>query len=131
MKRSPQLLSVAIALPVAVLILAGSRLFAPLEDQLTRFRYGLRGTEHADTNIVLIYVDNEAVKTVGWPVRRNFHALLLHALAELHPRAVGMEIVFEDPRSGYAEFPEYDTLLAATMRQTGCAVLASYFDQIG
>ncbi len=131
MKRSPLVLSVAIALPVAVLVLAGARVFAPLEDQLTSLRYRVRGVEPADTNIVLVYIDNEAVKTVGWPVRRNFDALLLHALADLHPRAIGMEIVFEDPRAGYEEFPEYDTLLAATMRQTGCTVLASYFDRLG
>ena len=130
MTRSPLALSAAVAVPVGVLLFAASPLFAPLEDQLTRLKYLARGVEPADSNIVLVYADNEAVKTVGWPVRRNFQALLLHALADLHPRAIGLEIVFDDPRPGYHEFPEYDTLLAAMIRRAGCVVLASYFDHV-
>ncbi|RPH35787.1 CHASE2 domain-containing protein, partial [bacterium] len=48
----------------------------PVEDQFTSLKYRVRGTQPADTNIVLVYVDNEAVRTLGWPVRRNFYALM-------------------------------------------------------
>jgi transcriptional regulator with GAF, ATPase, and Fis domain/CHASE2 domain-containing sensor protein len=131
MTRSPLVVGAAVALPVTLLLLAVASLYAPIEDQLTRVRYRLRGVEPADTSIALIYVDNEAIKTLGWPIRRNFHALLLHALTDLRPRAIGLEIVFEDPRVGYQEFPEYDTLLAGMIRRAGCVVLASYFDHVG
>ncbi|MGA9118159.1 MAG: sigma 54-interacting transcriptional regulator, partial [Bacteroidota bacterium] len=131
MTRSPAFLGALITLAVVVLSLFFLPFLSPIEDQLTALKYRVRGTEHADSNIVIIYIDNDAVKTLGWPVRRNFHALMLHALAELHPRAIGIEVVFEDQKLGYGEFSEYDTLLSAMVRQAGSVVLASYFESIG
>jgi transcriptional regulator with GAF, ATPase, and Fis domain/CHASE2 domain-containing sensor protein len=130
MTRSPLLLGALIALPVVLLSYVLLPVTSPVEDLVTAWKYRVRGAERADSNVVIIYIDNEAVRTMGWPVRRNFHALMLHALADLHPRAIGLDVVFEDQKSGYGEFSEYDTLLTEMVRQAGSAVLASYFESI-
>ena len=123
----------ALALPWQPLALVAV-LHAPLasvEDQFTTLKYRVRGAQPADTNIVIVYIDNEAIRTLGWPVRRNFYALMINTLSALQVKAVGVEIQFEDARLGYPEYPEYDDLLASVIASSKNVVLASYFDAVG
>jgi transcriptional regulator with GAF, ATPase, and Fis domain/CHASE2 domain-containing sensor protein len=98
-----------------------------LDEQAGSLFYSLRGMRTADTNIVIVYVDQEAIKSLQWPVRRNFYALMVKALTDLRVRAVGIEAVFEDPRT---EYPEYDDLLSGVIRSAGNVVLTAYFDSV-
>jgi transcriptional regulator with GAF, ATPase, and Fis domain/CHASE2 domain-containing sensor protein len=98
-----------------------------LEDQVTHVRYDIRGARRADTNVVVVYIDQEALRSLHWPVRRNFYALVLKALDDIHVRAVGIEAFFEEPN---AEYPEYDDLLARMCARAGNVVLTSYFDTV-
>lgn len=125
MKRFVIPAAIACASLVVTLIL-GSPLNS-LEEQVTSVKYSLRGDQHADTNIVIIYIDNEAVKELGWPVRRNFHALMISALADLKVKAIGVNILFENPT---LEYPEYDQLLARIVGDARTVVLSSYFDKL-
>jgi transcriptional regulator with GAF, ATPase, and Fis domain/CHASE2 domain-containing sensor protein len=115
-----------IASGLAALIIVRSPLDRA-EDQITRLRYEVRGSRRADTGIVVIYIDQDAIRSLHWPVRRNFYGLMLKALSDLHVRAVGIETFFEDPN---AEYPEYDDLLARMCRSSGNVVLTSYFDTV-
>ena len=98
-----------------------------VEDQVTSLKYSLRGSRPADSNVVLVYIDDEAIRSLGWPVRRNFYALMIKALADLHVRAIGVETVFEDQN---LEYPEYDDLLAGIVGASRKVVLSSYFDSL-
>lgn len=122
------LLTVVASTAVAVLLVVLlQKPMTVLEDEVTALRYQVRGDRAADTSIVLVYIDEAAIRVTGWPVRRNFHALLLKALAELRVRAVGMELLFEDQRP---EYPEYDDLLASVMSGSSPVVLTSFFDSL-
>jgi len=98
-----------------------------VEQQFTAGKYRLRGDVVPDTNIVIVYIDNEAIKTVGWPVRRNFYAAMLKALSGLQARAVGVEVFFEEKN---IEFREYDDLLVSVMTTAHNVVLPAYFQHI-
>jgi transcriptional regulator with GAF, ATPase, and Fis domain len=98
-----------------------------VEQQVTGLKYSIRGVQAPDSNIVVIYIDDEAIKTVGWPVRRNFYALMVRALTDLRARAIGIEVMFEDQR---LEYTEYDDLLAAMIGSSGRVVLPAYFDAL-
>ena len=98
-----------------------------VEEQLTHVRYDVRGPRAADTNIVIVYIDQDAIRSLHWPVRRNFYGLMLKALADLRVRAVGIEAFFEEPS---AEYPEYDDLLARMAAGAGNVVLTAYFDSV-
>jgi len=100
---------------------------AQVEEQVTQVRYGVRGPREADTNIVIVYIDQEAIRSLHWPVRRNFYGLMIKALADLRVRAVGIEAFFEDPSP---EYPEYDDLLARMASSAGNVVLTAYFDSV-
>ncbi|HMK38886.1 MAG TPA: CHASE2 domain-containing protein, partial [Bacteroidota bacterium] len=101
--------------------------FGFLEDQITHIRYDVRGPVRADTNIVVIYIDQDALRSLHWPVRRNFYGLMLKALTDLRVRAVGIEAFFEEPSP---EYPEYDDLLGRMCALAGDVVLTSYFDTV-
>ncbi len=98
-----------------------------VEDQITHVRYDVRPSRKADTSIVVIYIDQDALRSIHWPVRRNFYGLMLKALSDLHVRAVGIEAFFEDLNP---EYPEYDDLLARMCALSGNVVLTSYFDTV-
>jgi transcriptional regulator with GAF, ATPase, and Fis domain len=119
-----------IAIPAVVAAAAGVLLVAALpalEDGVTRGKYALRGAIPADTNIVLVYIDDQAVQTLGWPVRRNFYALMVTVLRQLKVRAIGLEPVFETRQP---EYLEYDDLLATVSASAGNVVATSYFDRV-
>jgi transcriptional regulator with GAF, ATPase, and Fis domain/CHASE2 domain-containing sensor protein len=99
-----------------------------LENGVTSIRYAVRGERKADTNIVVVYIDDAAIKVTGWPVRHNFHALMLKALTDLHVRAVGIEPVLDDQVD---EYPEYDQVLASVMKTSVPVVMTCYFDSLG
>jgi DNA-binding NtrC family response regulator/CHASE2 domain-containing sensor protein len=121
-------LAAAVAAAAALLLVFFlQRPMSAFEDEVTTLRYRVRGDRTADTNIVLVYIDEAAIKVTGWPVRRNFHALMLKALTDLRVRAVGIELLLEDQRP---EYPEYDDLLASVMSASSPAVLTCYFDSL-
>jgi hypothetical protein len=91
-------------------------------------KFALRGPLQPDSSIVLVYIDEAAVRALGWPVRRNFYSLMIKALADLRARAVGVEVLFEDPQN---DFPEYDELLGNVIRSSKTVVLPCYFERVG
>jgi transcriptional regulator with GAF, ATPase, and Fis domain len=127
---TPRIAATVAGAAVVALLLA-ILLHGPLssmEDGVTAMRYALRGDRMADTNIVVVYIDDASIAVTGWPVSRNFHALLLQALTDLHVRAVGVEPVLDDRRD---EYPEYDQVLASVMKSSVPVVMTCYLDSIG
>lgn len=120
-----------ITLTVMVMVAILHAPLASVETQFTVLKYRARGMQPADTNIVIIYIDNEAIRTLGWPVGRNFYAEMIHTLSALQVKAVGVETPFEEARPGTPGNPEYDDLLAPVIASSKDVVLASYFDVIG
>ena len=123
----PLLVAALLAVGAVLVALLAQHPLGFLERQVTEVKYALRGPIEPDSNIALVYVDDRALRSLGWPVRRNFHALMIAALAELHVRAIGVDVIFEDRR---VEYPEYDNLLASVARSAGMVVLPIYFDRL-
>lgn len=105
----------------------GSPLSA-LEQGFTALQYRLRGEQRADTNIVLVYIDSDAIRELGWPLRRNFHALMVKALADVQAKVIGIDLLFENPS---VEYPEYDQLLRHVVAGAQNVVLSGTFGRIG
>ena len=123
MTRRNLLVSFMIAIASVVVVLILHSPISSVEDQVTSLKYQVRGSLQADTNIVIVYIDDDAMKDLGWPVRRSFYALMVKALTDLQARAIGIDVLFEEPNV----YPEYDDLLAATIGSSKRVVLSSYF----
>jgi transcriptional regulator with GAF, ATPase, and Fis domain len=127
MTARPFLFAVGVTIVTTAFVALLDRPIASVEDQITALKYQLRGERQADTNIVIVYIDDDALQTLGWPVRRNFYALMVKALAELGAKAVGIHAYFANPVS---EYPEYDDLLASVVGSAGNVVLPANFGSI-
>lgn len=59
------LLSVGVTLLATLVVALLYRPLASVEDQVTALKLTIRGQQRADSNIVIVYIDNEAIKTLG------------------------------------------------------------------
>jgi len=124
MKLQRFLLPILFTIPTVVLVGFLRGPFESVENGFTDWKYQWRGERSADTNIVVIYNDDNAVKALGGKIHRNFYALMIKALTELKVKAIGIDVFFDSPDPVY---PEYDNLLAAMIGNSGKVVLPSYF----
>lgn len=123
--RSQYFLSLASALILLVITFFFFSSIQGVEEKLVEWRYAMRGEVQADTNIVLLYFDSEDISALGgWPLRRNYYALLIEILTKLEVEAIGIDI-FLGTKS--REFPEYDLLLTSVLEKSKNVVLSSYY----
>ncbi|MFH0990173.1 MAG: sigma 54-interacting transcriptional regulator [bacterium] len=118
----------AVVIGIVLLSLVLSSPFSKLENEITGLRYELRGQAPADSNIVLLYFDEDDIaKLKNWPLPRSYYALLLDVLTKNNVRAIGIETFFGEPN---LQFPEYDHLLQTTIERSGKTVLTCYFSKV-
>eukprot|EP01034_Spumella_vulgaris_P013839 gene13839-17679_t len=75
----------------------------------------------AHPDIVIVAIDDPSIAAIGrWPWRRALHAELIARVSAQQPRAIGMDVLFNEEDLDY---PEDDVLLADAMRRSGRVVL--------
>lgn len=75
----------------------------------------------ASTDIAIVAIDDASLQDLGrWPWRRSVHARLIDAIAAQQPRAIGMDVLFNEADS---DAPQDDALLAAAIARAGNVVL--------
>jgi CHASE2 domain-containing sensor protein/signal transduction histidine kinase len=75
----------------------------------------------AHPDIVIVAIDDRSIASIGrWPWRRALHAELITRLAISQPKAIGMDVLFNEEDLDY---PGDDLLLAGAMARSGRVVL--------
>jgi hypothetical protein len=106
----------------------GSGPIDKLEQGLLDVRYHIRGQVQADTNVVILYFDNDDISSLGgFPLKRNIYALLTDVLMKSNARVTAFDILFSERN---LEYPEHDELFAAEAAASGRVVCSSYFDRV-
>ena len=119
---------IGMVIVLLVLMQLGSKPMHKLEQGLLDVRYHMRGQVAADTNIVILYFDNDDIASLGgWPLKRNYYALLLDVLTKSNVRAIGLDIFFGEHN---LEYPEHDDLLATKAAASGKLVCSTYFRRV-
>ena len=78
-------------------------------------------------DIIIIAIDDESLNDLGrWPWPRSTHAQLINKLELESPRAIGLDIIFNEPDMNN---PLSDVLLARAMRASGKVVLPIFMSQ--
>lgn len=102
--------------------------FSDLEKNVSNSKFTLRGESKIDTSIVILYLDNDDITALGgWPLKRNYYALLINVLNELEAKVIGFGIALTEANQ---ERPEYDELVASVIRKNNNVVLSSYFKSL-
>jgi signal transduction histidine kinase/CheY-like chemotaxis protein/HPt (histidine-containing phosphotransfer) domain-containing protein len=109
------------ALLVAALV-AASPLHAPFARGVGDVVARLAAAERQYESVVTVDIDEVSLQQLrplvgGWPIKRDVYALVLDYLRESGVGAVGVDVVFADPREG-------DERLAAAVRGNAAVVLA-------
>lgn len=75
----------------------------------------------AQPNIVIVAIDDQSIAAIGrWPWRRALHAEAIRRIDAQGPRAIGLDVLFNDEDLDY---PQDDLLLASAIRSSGRVVL--------
>jgi len=75
----------------------------------------------AHPDIVIVAIDDPSIAAIGrWPWRRALHAELIEKVSAQQPRAIAMDILFNEEDLDY---PQDDALLADAMRRSARVVL--------
>lgn len=90
-----------------------------LSRRLGDFYFRLRGTQPTSAHVGLVLIDDAALARYGrWPWPRTRLAQLVHAVNQLHPRAIGIDILLPEP-----EDEANDLALEKAIREAGNVVL--------
>jgi|GEM_PF-5049286 len=87
-----------------------------LELKTLDLRFRLCSKNSKSPDIVLITIDDATLKAMGYPLSRDLYSLLIDALSETRPKAIGFDILFTDPSR---DNPKYDSLLALKTEEIG------------
>ncbi|MCI0707063.1 MAG: sigma 54-interacting transcriptional regulator [Ignavibacteriae bacterium] len=122
------LIAILVVAALAVLSVLLSPVTSTLEQQALDLKYALRGEIEADTNVVILYFDNDDIAALGGgSLRRNYYALVVDVLTFVGASAIGIDAHLGERQ---AEYPEYDDLLARRVERSGRVVLSCYFPQL-
>jgi len=81
----------------------------------------------ADSGIVIIELNEEDINKLGWPLKRNYYALLINKLNSLGAKTIGLEI-FLSP--GLSHQSIYNDLIVDVINAKGNTVLGSIAENI-
>lgn len=113
---------------LAALVIAGSLklgLFQPLEQIGYRMLFHLRGSQPADSRVVVIEIDDQSLRQLGrFPWTRQQYVALLDRLAQSKSNIVVVNLLF-------SESSPDDLRLAEAIARHGQVVLASAWDAEG
>ncbi|MBI3189192.1 MAG: sigma 54-interacting transcriptional regulator, partial [Ignavibacteriales bacterium] len=118
---------VGVAAIVVALIIShlASDMFSGANSALLKQYYRVRGEQPLDSSIVILYFGNEDIAALGgYPLKRNYYALLVSALHEVGASAIGFDIAFINPDR---EHPEFDEVFATVVKSSGNVVMSGYF----
>lgn len=99
-----------------------------LDNNFLDILFKIRGSRQLSDRILFIFIGQEDVNQLGnWPLTRDYYAYLTHKLKEAGAKAIGFDILFQNPDR---EYPEYDQMLSAFFREAGNVCLPMTFERI-
>jgi adenylate cyclase len=114
--RITTLLFLILATCLLIAFLAIFSFIETIELKTLDLRFRLCSKNSKSQDIVLITINDATLKAMGYPLSRDLHSLLIDALSETRPKAIGFDILFTDPSR---ENPKYDSLLASKTEEIG------------
>lgn len=90
---------VALAVSFLVLGLSHTDVGRTFEYKTLDFRFRWRESDPPQKDILVVAIDDHSLEVEGgrWPWPRDYHALLLQAMGDHRPKAVGFDMFFAEP----------------------------------
>lgn len=103
MKKNKSVITIAILVPLIVILLSHFNIGRVLDLKLLDWRFVLRGEQPASEKVFIIAMGDESVspKAIGrWPWRRIYMAILIDILKQYNPNTLVFDILFTEPSEG-------------------------------
>lgn len=122
-KKISFIIAGAVLAAVSLLWLAG--LFTALDNSWSDFKFILRGHLSPDKNIIIVAIDEHAIKMLGrWPWPRRTHARLIERLTRAGAKVIIFDVLFTEPDR---LDPAGDAELTAAARRSRRTILGGMF----
>src|SRR5437588_2129574 len=117
-RRTVIFLSVGLAMSAFGVLVYALGVFNGLERQTIDSRFSIRGEQRPPAKIVFIAIDPDTLTKLGkhgehWPIRRRWHARLIHLLEKGGAKTIGYDVTFADPSDPVDDNQLYDAVSAA------------------
>ncbi|CUU08332.1 CHASE2 domain-containing protein [Candidatus Kryptobacter tengchongensis] len=119
------LIAFLISFLIFIVELAKLQPFESLNSLFNELKFRLRGQSQVDTSLIFLYIDDNAIYSLGgYPLKRSYYALLIDLLTQLNVKAIALDILLTERNSDY---PERDELLALTIKNSNRVYLGGSF----
>lgn len=89
--------------------------------------YKIRGDRDISDDFLFVFLDNEDISDLdGWPITRDFYGYLIHQLRGKGAKAIGFDILLDNPS---AKYEEHDEMLAEMILAAGNIYLPMAFGE--
>lgn len=90
-------------------------------------QFKIRGERQLSEKIVIVFIGPEDVKSLGWPVTRDYYGYITHILKQANAKVISFGILFDTKDNRY---PEYDESLAEFFHLTQNVCLPLTFSEM-
>lgn len=106
-KKSNNIIYFLLSAIVSIILLTFTNIDKSINNNAEASIKSFYANDKADTNIVLITIDETDIQQLGgWPLKRSYYALLFNKLNNLDVRAVGLEVFLSDLVSSQSIYSE-------------------------
>jgi adenylate cyclase len=113
----------ALAVSFLVLVVSQTQIGQIFELKTLDYRFRQRASDPPIRDLLVVAVDDRSLEVAGrWPWPRDYHALLLQAMAEHKPKAVAFDMFFSEPEK---DNPAGDAALVEQARKLGNVVFGA------
>src|SRR6266568_2474825 len=114
-RRTVIFLSVGLAMSAFGVLVYALGVLNGLERQTIDSRFSIRGERHPPANIVFVAIDPDTLTRLNehWPIRRRWHARLIHLLEKGGAKTIGYDVTFADPSDAVDDNQLYDAVSEA------------------
>lgn len=101
---------------------------AKFENHFFDLQFELRGSTKIDTNIVILYIDKDALDSLGRiPLKWNYYTRLIDGLTQFGAKAIGIENVFDKNSPDYLSQAAW---LVSSIQKSKRVCIGGYFENI-
>lgn len=90
-------------------------------------QFKIRGERQLADDIVFVFIGDEDIKSLGWPLTRDYYGYMAYILSVAGAKIIGIDILFDGADQRH---PEYDTNLAAFLNEAGNVCLPMKFSEL-
>jgi len=98
-----------------------------ISDFFIDVQFKLRGDRHLSDDIVFVFIGDEDIAALGWPLTRDYYGYMTHILCSAGAHTIGIDVLFDTMDKRH---PEFESNLAELFSAAGNVCLPMKFSEL-